>query len=206
MTKQKFLVVLTGGIASGKSTVANIFRQHGIDVIDADKIAHEIMEPHQSGWEQVKQHFGDKFFNNDNSFNRQKMRELVFQSPDKKKQLETILHPLIRAEMDRLYQQSTSPFVVFDIPLFAENSSFYYKTYPINKVLVVDSPSELQIARLKQRDNLNREDALKIIHTQTSAQQRNKLANDLIENTSTLDDLKDQVNSLYEKYLVIAEK
>lgn len=206
MTKQKFLVVLTGGIASGKSTVANIFKEKGIDVIDADKIAHDIMEPHQSGWEQVKQQFGDEFFNADDSFNRQKMRELVFQSPDKKKQLEAILHPLIRAEMDRLYQQSTSPFVVFDIPLFAENARFYYKTYPINKVLVIHSPSELQIARLKQRDNLNREAALKIIQAQTPAQKRNKLADELIENTSSLDDLKNQVNSLHKKYLELARK
>ncbi|HFB65061.1 MAG TPA: dephospho-CoA kinase [Aeromonadales bacterium] len=206
MSEQKYLVVLTGGIASGKSTVANIFKERGIDVIDADKIAHDIMEPHQSGWEQVKQQFGNDFFNPDNSFNRQKMRQLIFQFPGKKKQLEEILHPLIRAEMEKQYQQSTSPFVVFDIPLFAENASFYYKIYPIKQVLVIDSPSELQIARLKQRDNLNQKDALKIIQSQTSRESRNKLADDRIENTGSLDDLKTEIIAIYKKYLEMSEK
>ncbi len=206
MSKQKYLVVLTGGIASGKSTVAAIFREHGIDVIDADKIAHNIMEPNQSGWKLIKQHFGDDFFNNDHSFNRHKMRELVFQNPQQKKQLEQILHPLIRAEMDKKYQQSNSPFVLFDIPLFAENARFYYQTWPIKKVLVIDSPPQLQLSRLMLRDNLTRDEALKIIQSQTSRKERNQLASDLVENTSTLDALKTRINSLCKKYRAMAEK
>ncbi len=206
MDKHNYLVILTGGIASGKSTVAGFFVKKGIVVIDADKIAHDVVKPLQPGWHKIKEHFGEVFFHADGSLNREKLRLLIYECKEKKQQLEAILHPLISQEMEHQYGLASSPYIIFDIPLFAENADYYLQHYPIDSVLVVDAPVELQISRLFKRDGIKRREALKIIQSQASREQRNALADTCLLNTSNLQDLQKSVNSLHLKYLSIATK
>jgi len=192
-----YTVILTGGIASGKSAVAKCFSALGIDVVDADQIAREVVEPGKEGCKAIQSQFGDGIFLNNGSLDRKKLRALVFSDAAKRKQLEALLHPLIRAEMFQQISLAKSAYVIVDIPLYSENA----KHYQADKVLVVDIPESMQISRLMQRDSVSEIEANKIIKAQSSREKRLELADDIIDNTGTMEQLAEQVKSLHANYL-----
>lgn len=191
------VIGLTGGIGSGKTTVADMFAEYGIPIIDADEIARELVEPGQPALERISQVFGEKILNSDGALDRKQLRDLIFHDAKMRKQLETILHPPIWKNMlDRLDSLS-APYAVLVIPLLVDTGNWEM----IDRVLVVDAEEDLQIERVMRRDGVSREHAEAIIDNQVSRQERLAAADDVIENTGSLDDLKTQVKRLHEFYL-----
>ncbi len=201
MSNPTFTVILTGGIASGKSTVANLFKQHRITVIDADQISREVVEPGNAGWISIKEVFGNAFFNADDSLNRKALRKNIFSNPEQRKKLEDLLHPLIRTEITHQLSLADSAYVILDIPLYTENASHY----GADRVLVVDLPKKEQIKRLIKRDEITKKDAKKILKVQAPRAKRLELADDIIDNTVTLKQLAQQVDDLHAKYLKLSQ-
>jgi dephospho-CoA kinase len=191
-----FTLGLTGGIGSGKSTVANILEESmGFAVIDADQISRSLTAPSGAAIDIIRSHFGASFIAADESLDRAKMRHLVFTNPTAKAQLESILHPLIQdriqAAQALAVQQGLSK-VVFDIPLLAE--SYERWKHNLDAVLVVDCTPHTQIARVIERSGLAEQEVLNIIRTQASREQRNAIANWVILNDGiSLSELKKQV-------------
>jgi dephospho-CoA kinase len=187
---------LTGGIGSGKSTVAKILKESlGFGLIDADQISRLLTAPKGAAIDPIRTHFGTSFITADESLDRAKMRNLVFTNPNAKSQLESILHPLIQdriqTELSQAAQQGLSK-VVFDIPLLAE--SFERWKNILDAVLVVDCAPNTQIARVTERSGLTEQEILNIIRAQASREQRNAIANWVILNDGiSLGELKEQV-------------
>ncbi len=190
---------LTGGIGCGKSTVSDLFSRLNIPVIDADLIAHQIVEPGEAALQLLVQHFGDKILAPDGHLNRTQLREIVFTDSSKRKQLEAILHPLIYQKMQNEYEQQHSPYCIFSIPLLIETKMTEF----VDRILVIDCPLETQITRVKQRDNLSRERILTIINSQVSRQTRLDYANDIIDNSKSAKQLAEQVKKLHNQYLLL---
>lgn len=194
-------VGLTGGIGSGKSTVANLFRLKNVDVIDADKIARDVVSPGSEALNEITQHFGLNILNDDKSLNRAALREIVFNNAEQLKWLNQCLHPRIRNEINAQVAQARSRYVILDIPLLFENNLQYLA----DRVLVVDVPEDIQIARVTLRDGSSPELVKSIMSRQVSRQHRLSHADDVIDNTQSLDQLKTVVGELHQKYLVIAD-
>jgi len=176
-------VVLTGGIATGKSTVAGIFKGYGFEIIDADKIAHEMLDLHH---DEIAQLFGAEYVK-DSKVIRKKLGSLIFGNVGEKKRLEALMHPLIYNEIERQAKKEDlkeKPYLV-DIPLFYETSR-----YPIKDVIVVYVPAELQLERLIQRDNSSKKDAMERIATQMSIEEKKQKATHLIDNRGNLKELQ----------------
>ncbi len=188
---------LTGGIGSGKSTVANYFAELGIKVIDADVIAHQLTETKQPALIEIREHFGEPILNADKTLNRKRLSEIVFNQPNEKKWLENLLHPLIRQQIQNQIEQAQSPYVVLVIPLLAETQHLDY----IDRILVVDAPTQLQLQRAMQRDQADEAKIKSIIESQAPREQRLKMANDVIVNDSDLTHLKQATTALHQKYL-----
>jgi len=179
----KHAVVLTGGIATGKSTVAGIFKGYGFEIIDADKIAHEMLDLHH---DEIAQLFGAEYVK-DSKVIRKKLGSLIFGNVGEKKRLEALMHPLIYNEIERQAKKEDlkeKPYLV-DIPLFYETSR-----YPIKDVIVVYVPAELQLERLIQRDNSSKKDAMERIATQMSIEEKKQKATHLIDNRGNLKELQ----------------
>lgn len=192
------VVGLTGGFASGKSTVASFFYQYGISVINADLIAKSLTTAHSPALEKIITYFGESFLDNNNELNRKKLRDYIFDHPKDKKWLEELLHPLIRAEITQQLNAVDSAYAIIEIPLLTESKhDFDY----LNKKLVIDLPLAMQIDRAKQRNHLTEEEALKIIDQQASREQRLAIADDVITNDGDLEKLSQQVADLHVKYL-----
>jgi dephospho-CoA kinase len=191
------VIGLTGGVGSGKTTVANLFAEYGAPVIDADQIARELVEPGQPALQRITQVFGGEILNGDGALDRKKLRDLIFRDSVKRKQLEDILHPLIRKSMlDRL-EPLDAPYAILVIPLLVDTGNWEM----MDRILVVDTEEDLQIERVTRRDDVSREHAEAIIDNQVSRQERLAAADDVIENIGSLDDLKTQVRRLHEFYL-----
>ncbi len=188
---------LTGGIASGKSTVEKLFAKRGITVIDADKIARDLVKPGQPTLDAIVQEFGKSILLPDGGLNRAKLRELVFNHPRYKEKLEAILHPAIYAEMDRVAAKCDGPYVIFSVPLLVETGTENH----FHRILVIDCPEALQITRLKQRDGLPDEMIEKIMKNQASRSQRLAVAEDVIVNDRDFNHLEKQVEELHRFYL-----
>lgn len=195
-----FTVALTGGIASGKTAVSDRFSELGITVVDTDVLARQVVEPGTPGLRAVVKHFGAGVLNADGSLNRQRLRDLVFADSRQRKQLEAILHPLIRQCGEQALAQASSPYAIYVIPLLAETGS----ADNFDRVLVVDVPVELQRARLMARSELSEQQAQQMIDAQASAQVRLGLADDVITNDGTLEQLNSQVAWLHQAYLELA--
>lgn len=193
------VIGLTGGLASGKSTVANLFAQKNINIIDTDIIAREVVEPGQSAYEKIVKHFGQDVVQDDKQLNRKKLRELVFHNTEQKHWLEKLLHPLIREQVYLQIQTTKSAYCIVVIPLLIENYPFPY----VNRILVIDAPMQMQIERVIQRDNISKELAEKIINQQINPMERLKYADDVIHNDGELESLKNQVELLHKKYLTL---
>lgn len=188
---------LTGGMGSGKSTVANFFAELGIDIIDADQIARELVLPTTPAWTAIVAHFGENILNSDNTLQRQKLRDIVFQQVERRVWLEQLLHPLIRQRMQQLIATASSAYVIAVIPLLMEN----LPNPLVQRILLVDAPEALQIQRVIVRDQLSANEIKQTLAAQMTRQQRLQLADDVIENHSDLNDLKQQVLALHQKYL-----
>ena len=196
-----FAVGLTGGIGSGKTTVAELFAELGADVVDTDEIARALTGPDQAAVGEIARRFGPQFVTADGALDRVRMRKLAFEDTRAKKDLESILHPLIRREAERRVANSTAPYVILVVPLLFESGA--YRTL-VRRVLVVDSDQETRIERVKRRDNLPREEILAIMASQVGQAERVRRADDVIRNDGDLAVLEPQVAALHRKYLDLA--
>jgi dephospho-CoA kinase len=192
---------LTGGIASGKSAVSRLFAARGIRVIDADEVAREVVEPGQACLEAVVAEFGRGILGPDGRLDRARLRAAVFADPLRRRRLEAILHPAIRAEMDQRAAAAEGPYVVLAIPLLAEGG----RASRFDRVLVVDCPVELQRHRLAGRDHETPERIEAILTAQASREQRLAIADDVIVNAGTLAELEAGVAGLDARYRALAE-
>jgi len=188
---------LTGGIGSGKSTVTALFSQLNIPIIDADIIAHQLVQPYQPALLKLQQVFGDAIINADNTLDRAYLRDIVFTDKEKKIKLESILHPLIFQQMQLEYEQQNSAYVILSIPLLIETKMTSF----VDRILVIDCAVETQIKRVKQRDNLSNERILSIISIQASRKQRLSHADDIIDNSNSTSQLAEQVKKLHNHYI-----
>lgn len=195
------LVILTGGIATGKSTIAQRLRQHGIDVIDTDAIAHTLTAPHGAALPELRKIFGDDIFTADRTLDRAALRDIVFNDPDQKKQLEQILHPMIRRQAIEAIAAATSPYVVADIPLFAETG---FLREQADRVLVVDCPPDIQKQRLLARGNLSEELADLILQAQAPRDTRLSLATDVLDNSGSPAQRDEQLDQMHQRYLTLS--
>jgi dephospho-CoA kinase len=197
-----FVVGLTGGIGSGKSTVADLFAAHGVPLVDTDVIAHRITAPHGIAMPSIAAEFGTAFVAADGSLDRARMRELVFSDEGARKRLEAITHPLIRAETEREQREAHGPYVIVVVPLLVESGSWKNR---VNRVLSVDCSVDTQIARVMSRNGFSRDQVLAIIARQATREARLAAADDVIDNDNVpLDALKTQVAAQHRAYLSLA--
>lgn len=191
------VVGLTGGIATGKSTVARMLTQRGAHLIDADQIAREVVEPGEEGWQRVRQRFGAEVFRPDGSLDRAALRKVVFRDSKARGDLNNLLHPLIRARMKEKSRQLVEQFpqgvVVLDIPLLFESKL----THLVEKVIVVYIPEPVQRARLIARDGLSEEEARRMVNAQLPIEEKKRLADVVIDNSGSITETERQVDHLW---------
>jgi dephospho-CoA kinase len=198
-----FKVGLTGGIGSGKSTVAVLFAELGVAVIDADALAHELTGPGGAAIEPIRAAFGSEYVDQRGALDRTRMREKVFSDPAAKTTLESILHPMIRAETERRSTQQDTPYVILMIPLLIEIGEPRARC---DRVLVVDCPESMQIERAMARSELSRDAVEAIIATQVPRAERLRHADDVIDNSGPPENLRPQVEKLHARYVVLARE
>ncbi len=192
-----FKVGLTGGIASGKSTVCRLFAEHGIPIIDADVIAKKLVEPKQHAYIEITKAFGQHSCLSNGQLNRDYLRQLIFTDNKAKLKLESILHPLIREQLIEQSNAQNAPYCILDIPLLIESKM----NHCVNHILIIDINLALQIRRLCDRDQITEDEAQLIISQQATRQQRLACADDVISNDNNLEQLKNIVDNLHKKYL-----
>ncbi|EKO3798317.1 dephospho-CoA kinase [Vibrio harveyi] len=198
-----FVIGLTGGIASGKTTVANLFKQQfKIDIVDADIVAREVVEPGTHGLNAIIEHFGTDIVRDDQTLDRAKLREKIFSNPEEKAWVNGLLHPMIREKMIEDLEQVTSDYALLVVPLLVENKLDSL----CDRVLVVDVDPQTQISRTVKRDNVSEEQAKAILASQASREQRLALADDVVKNNPDDPDLLLQITDLHEKYLAMCKK
>ncbi|MGC8658295.1 MAG: dephospho-CoA kinase [Desulfomonilaceae bacterium] len=197
--KKRFLTVgLTGGIASGKSSVSQIFRARGIPVICADELAHEVVKPGSDGIKEIAAAFGDSVLDVDGTLNRPEVARIVFSDPAKRKTLESIIHPKVSREKERLakeYMRKGHRIVVVDVPLLFEAG---WET-DFDLVILVYAPRKLQKKRLLQRDNISADEASARLSAQMDIESKKTLADIVIDNSGVLSDTEFQVSSIIDK-------
>jgi len=191
------IVGLTGGIGSGKSAAANFFQNEGITVIDADGLSREVIEEGTPGFASIVEYFGSKIIDSDGSINREHLRKEVFDDDKKKKLLESIIHPLVRELMVKKIAVSKSPYSIIMVPLIFETNSM--SNY--NRILVIDCDPKLQLQRAMLRDNNSKAQIEKIMDSQCSREERISIANDIIPNNDSLENLKIRSIAMHKFYL-----
>ncbi|AJE97842.1 dephospho-CoA kinase [Pandoraea apista] len=196
-----YAIGLTGGIGSGKTTIANLFATHGITIIDTDAIAHAITAPGGAAMPAIRREFGDTFVAPDGSLDRARMREAVFGDNLAKTRLEAITHPLIRTECERAAAEAEGPYLIFVVPLLVESGTWRQR---VQRVLVVDCAEETQIARVMSRNHFTREQVQAIMARQATRAQRLSAADDVIDNDVQHAPLAPQVDRLHAAYLKLA--
>ncbi len=196
--KKMLTIALTGGIASGKSEVSHLFEKLGTPVIDTDIISRQLVKPGEPALQEIVAAFGASILNSDGTLNRKKLGKLIFNSKQQRVQLEDILHPRIRDEVTRQLQTIDAPYAIVVIPLLLETR------YPIkvDRILVVDAPSEMQRQRLMQRNTISKADADQMLQAQATNSQRLAVADDVISNRGPLKDLQAEVERLHKYYLL----
>ncbi|WP_305843841.1 dephospho-CoA kinase [Photobacterium leiognathi] len=196
------VIGLTGGIGSGKTTVANLFADtYGIDIIDADIVAREVVEPNTFGLNAIVEKCGKEILLEDSTLNRAKLRDAIFSQPELKVWLNNLLHPLIREKMQQDINQSQSPYCLLVVPLMVENN---LQTMT-HRLLVVDVDEQVQIERTQQRDNVSIEQIKNILASQASREQRLDAADDVITNNGDNKALVSQVEQLHLQYLKMSQ-
>ena len=199
-----FTLGLTGGIGSGKTAVADILGELGAALVDTDAIAHQLTAPGGKAIAALRAAFGDTVIGTDGAMDRAIMRRLAFTDPAAKSRLESIIHPLIRAESERRRAEAIaagSPYVVMVVPLLVESADYRRR---VSRVLVVDCPEEVQVARVMARNGLPREEVLRIMATQAKRADRLAAADDVIVNDKDMAELRRQVEVLHRLYLDLA--
>jgi len=202
MSGTPLLIALTGGIASGKTAVAELFAKLGVPVLDTDQIAREVVAPGMPALAQLVAEFGPGILDAHGGLDRARMRERVFADPAQRRKLEAITHPAIREELARRAAAAGGDYQIHVIPLLVESG----RTEAYDRVLVVDCPEQMQIARLMARDSSSREQAAEILAAQASREERLNAAHDVIENTGTLADLQRSVQILHRNYALLAQQ
>ena len=197
------VVGLTGGIGSGKSAATERFAHLGAAVVDTDGIAHQLTGPEGAAMPLLVDAFGDDIQRDDGALDRARMRELVFSDPNARQRLESILHPMIRAESERLCQTATSAYVILAVPLLVESGTYRDRC---DRVCVVDCPPALQLSRVRQRNGLTEARIRSIMDAQASREQRLAIADDVIDNSHGLDALTARVAELDRRYRDLAAK
>lgn len=196
------IVGLTGGIGSGKSAAANFFQNEGITVIDADELSREVIEQDTPGFEKIVDCFGPAIIDSDGSINRAFLRQEVFDDEKKKKLLESIIHPLVRDLMIEKIAASQSPYSIIMVPLIFETNSM--NNY--NRILVIDCDPIVQLERAMLRDKNSKIQIQKIIDSQCSREERISIANDIIPNNDSLENLKIRSIAMHKFYLGLSKK
>lgn len=192
------LVGLTGGIASGKSTVAAILRRLGAEIINADELAREVVSPGAEAWQEIVKEFGSAVLQEDQAIDRRKLREVIFNDPDARKKLEAIIHPRVRALAEkkiRAFEAAGSAVVIYEVPLLFETQIHHW----IRPVILVACDVERQKSRIQERDLLTAAEAQKHIDAQMSLEDKRRLADYTIENNGGLAELEVQVKAVLEK-------
>jgi dephospho-CoA kinase len=203
MSLEKFSLGLTGGIGSGKTTIANAFQALGASLIDTDLIAHALTRNDGLAIPQIREEFGDQAISEDGSMDRARMRALVFNDSAAKLRLEAILHPLIRSQTEQAAASATGDYLIFVVPLLIESGNWKQR---VDRILVVDCAEEVQIARVMQRNQLSREQVSAIMRNQASRQERLAAADDVIVNEEELHLLQAKILTLHQHYLRLAAK
>lgn len=195
--ENRLVVGLTGGIGSGKSAAAALFAQRGVHVVDADDAARWVVEPGTPGLAGLVQLFGTDILQADGQLDRAALRALIFAEPAKRKQVEQLLHPLIRQALDDNLASAQTPYAILVSPLLIEAGQYQR----VQRVLVVDVPEALQLQRVLQRDGVDETQVRAILAAQLSREQRLQHADDIIRNDGTLEQLEQQVDLLHQQYL-----
>ena len=196
------VIGLTGGIGSGKSTVAELFQQKGVPVIDADLVAREVVEPGEPALQKIAAHFGTDILDEHGALRRKTLRELVFANPAERNWLERLLHPLIHQVIEQRILTCNAPYCILMSPLLLETS----QKQLTDRVLVVDVDRSTQLQRTMQRDSSPRETIEAIIDAQVSREDRCAAADDLISNDGEVSELALQVDRLHDSYLDLASR
>lgn len=199
----RFSVGLTGGIGSGKTTVANMFADLGAAIVDTDLIAHQLTMSGGKAIEAIRVQFGDSFIAPDGAMNRAAMRQHVFSDSVEKQKLEHILHPLIRQETEQVAKHAAGDYLIFVVPLLVESGSWKKRT---NRILVVDCDEQTQLQRVVSRNGLTEQQVIAIMQAQASRQQRLRAADDVIVNQGDLKEVRTQVLGLHRQYLERAQQ
>jgi dephospho-CoA kinase len=198
---RSYRVALTGGIASGKSTVAQLFAALGASIVDTDLLAREVVAPGSPLLPRIAQHFGERVLQADGSLDRALLRDLVFADPAERRWLEGVTHPAIRELTDARCEAATGPYVIVAIPLLVETRG----EERFDRVLVVDCAPELQLARLQARDGMTRAQAERMLAAQATREQRLAVADDVVRNDGDIAALRDQVEALHRLYKTQAD-
>lgn len=190
---------LTGGIGSGKSTACEIFSEFGVPVIDADIIAHSLVEPGMPALQAIINEFGEDIVSKDGRLDRKKLRDQIFTNESDRKKLENILHPAIFNEITHEIEGLDSKYCIIALPLLLETGA----SNIIDRILVIDLPRELQISRALIRDNVSKSDIEAIMHSQISPEDRLAVADDIVNNDGDIDNLRRQICHLHRFYTSI---
>jgi dephospho-CoA kinase len=200
--KKRFRVALTGGIASGKSAVADMFAELGVPIIDTDVIAREVVQPGQPSLDEIRNRFGDEVIDDAGKLDRHALRKMVFADENARLDLEAILHPRIGAETRRQADAAEGPYQVIVVPLLVGSPLAQF----VDRILVVDCDEELQLQRLLARDTETVEQARRILSAQASREARLAIADDVINNDQGLDETRRQVRELDETFRHLADR
>jgi dephospho-CoA kinase len=191
---------LTGGIGSGKTEVSRYFAALGVPVIDTDIIAHELVTRGQPALAEIAAEFGDGILDEHGNLDRARLRSIVFSDPARRRQLEKILHPRIRDKALALSEQCDAAYCIIVIPLLVESG----QDYPLDRILVVDVPVEVQYRRIARRDGISREEIASILAAQAGRDTRLRAADDVVVNDGDIEDLHRKIDELHERYLELA--
>lgn len=200
MRNRPYTIALTGGIGSGKSSIARQFAALGVDIIDADLIAREVVEPGTLALQAIEARYGAAILTEQGTLDRARLRDIIFQTPEEKSWLNALLHPLINARTQQLIAAASSPYVLWVVPLLVENQL----QHQADRVLVIDVDEATQIARTQQRDQLSLAQVQRILAAQATRQQRLACADDIIDNSGEPEDALPQVAELHQRYLRLA--
>ena len=195
------IIGLTGGIGSGKSAAAALFKDIGVDLIDADDLARDSLSINSEGYKLFIEEFGDKYLDENKNINRELIRKLIFNDSDAKSKLENIIHPIVRSGIETFIKNKKSDYCIIVVPLiFETNSSKIY-----DRVLVIDCDVDVQISRTSKRDNQTKSDIKNIVNKQATREQRLSIADEVIVNNGSLDLLRNEVLKIHKKYLEIVK-
>ncbi len=196
------IIGVTGGIGSGKTTVADLFSSLGVPVIDADELARQVVVQGQPAYEEILQYFGPTVMTKSGELDRRRLRARVFSDSAKRARLEAIVHPRVYAKMEQQLACLDTPYAIVVVPLLIESGGVEL----VDRVLVVDSPEELQIERTYRRDGTSRATIENILAAQLDRSSRLSEANDVIENDASVEALEEGVSRLHRKYLAEAAR